>query len=101
MGRTVKIEEIKPGMRFSLSVMDGTVLMETSNVRVGDVWDCHPVVGASNDYCQQYGQHEVYTVDQLKERIERFRSYTPMPEWTAEPAAMGLLKDLLDRGVME
>lgn len=54
---------------FTVSVADGIVLMETTRIRCGDVWDCHPVAGAPHHYAQDYGSHMVFTEAQLVKRV--------------------------------
>lgn len=68
-----------PGDRFVVSVADGGVLMEARNIRCGDVWDCYPVEG------QPYGEHMVFTDDQVAEKVARYCEvpgpHYPYPEF--------------------
>lgn len=84
MGRVlaVIIEEIVPGMRFSVNVADGSVLMEVQKVRCGDVWDVEPAEDdVPSHYYQPYGEHMVFTTAKLRAKIAMYRRYAPEPEW--------------------
>jgi hypothetical protein len=60
----------KPGDRFSVSVADGTVEMEITDLRCGDVWNCNPV-----DRRDEYGTHMVFTDEDLERKIEWERKW--------------------------
>ena len=79
------VKNIKSGMRFAVTVMDGRVLMEVREVRCGDVWDCYPAeTDVPRDFYQPYGDHMVFTTEQLYERVALFRRHAPLPDWGVE-----------------
>lgn len=61
-----------PGNRFTVTVADGTVLMEARSLRCGDVWDCYPVEAPEyGRFAQEYGTHTVFTDEQVAEKVAR------------------------------
>ena len=59
----------KPGDQFTVNVADGSVLMEVTSLRCGDVWNCEPAPYHSRDYAQEYGSHMVFTDEQVARKI--------------------------------
>ena len=64
-----------PGDRFTVSIADGTVLMEARSIRCGDVWDCYPVEGAPRTYAQEYGKHMVFTDEEVAKDAARHKQW--------------------------
>jgi hypothetical protein len=60
----------KAGDQFTVTVADGSVLMEARNIRCGDVWDCYPV-----DPDDDYGSHMVFTDEQVAANVEYYRKW--------------------------
>ena len=58
----------KVGDQFTVNIADGSVLMEVTKLRCGDVWDCNPV-DTGGTYADEYGTHMVFTDEQVARKI--------------------------------